>query len=61
MGSGTIGQTIEANSSNQEEKEITYSDFYVYKKNTVDRNDYKSQQRFDSLTIAIVNQCRQQK
>lgn len=57
-GSGTIGQTIEANSTNQEEKEITYSDFYVYNKNTVERNDYKSQQRFDSLTIAIVNQCR---
>lgn len=60
-GSGTIGQTIEANSTNQEEKEINYSDFYVYNKNTVKGNDYKSQQRFDSLTIAIVNQCRQQK
>jgi hypothetical protein len=60
-GSGTIGQTIEANSTNQEEKVITYSDFYVYNKDTVDKNDYKSQQKFDSLTTAIVNQCRQQK
>ncbi len=60
-GSGTIGQTIEANSTNQEEKAITYSDFYVYNKDTVDKNDYKNQQKFDSLTTAIVNQCRQQK
>jgi hypothetical protein len=60
-GSGTIGQTIEANTTNQEEKGITYSDFYVYNKDTVDRSDYKSQQKFDSLTTAIVNQCRQQK
>lgn len=60
-GSGTIGQTIEANSTNQVEKGITFSDFYVYNKDTVDRNDFKSQQRFDSLTTIIVNQCRQQK
>ena len=60
-GSGTIGQTIEANLTNQEEKGITYSDFYVYNKDTVDRNDYKTQQRFDSLTITIVNQCRRRK
>jgi len=58
-GSGTIGQTIEANSTNQEEKEITFSEFYVYNEDTVDRNDFKSQQKFDSLTTAIVNQCRQ--
>ena len=58
-GSGTIGQTIEANSTNPEEKGITYSDFYIYNKDTVDKNDFKSQQKFDSLTTAIVNQCRQ--
>ncbi len=61
-GSGTIGQAIESNSENQEEKGITFSDFYVYNQDTVNRNDnYKSQQRFDSLTTIIVNQCRQQK
>lgn len=59
-GSGTIGQTIKDNSTNQEERGITYSDFYVYNKNTVDRNDYKIQQKFDSLTTAIVSQCRRQ-
>lgn len=58
-GSGTIGQTIEANSTNPEEKDITYSDFYIYNKDTVDKNDFKSKQKFDSLTTAIVNQCRQ--
>jgi len=60
-GSGTIGQTIEAETKNQEEKGITYSDFYVYNKDTVDRNNFKYKQKFDSLTTAIVNQCRQQK
>lgn len=59
--SGTIGQTIEANSTNKEQKGIIFSDFYVYNKDTIDRNDYKSQQKFDSLTTKIVNQCRQQK
>ena len=60
-GSGTIGQTIEANSTNQEEKGITCSDFYVNNKDTTEENDHKSQQKFDSLTMVIVNQCRQQK
>ena len=59
-GSGTIGQTIEANSSRQEEKEITYSDFYVYNKEIADRNNAESQQKFDSITTKIVNQCRQE-
>jgi hypothetical protein len=58
-GSGTIGHTIEANSTNHKEKGIIFSDFYIYNKDTVDRNDFKSQQKFDSLTTAIVNQCRQ--
>lgn len=61
-GSGTIGQTIEANTENQEQKGIIFSDFYVYNQDTINRNDnYKSQQEFDSLTTIIVNQCRQQK
>jgi hypothetical protein len=61
-GSGTIGQTIEANTKNQEEKGIFFSDFYVFNQDTINRNEnYKNQQRFDSLTTIIVNQCRQQK
>ncbi len=59
-GSGVIGQTIEANSTNKQEKGITYSDFYVYNKESVGRNDYKTQEEFDSLTTAIVKQCRQE-
>ena len=58
-GSGTIGQTIEANTTNREEKGITYTDFYVYNKNTFDKSDFKSEQKFDSLTTVIVNKCRQ--
>jgi hypothetical protein len=58
-GSGTIEQMIEANSTNQIEKGITFSDFYIYNKDTVYRNDFKSQQKIDSLTTTIVNQCRQ--
>jgi len=58
--SGNIGQTTEANSTNQVEKGVTYSDFYVYNKDSIDRSDYKIQQKFDSLTLVIANQCRQQ-
>jgi hypothetical protein len=58
-GSGTIRQTIESNSAKHEEKGITYSDFCIYNKDTIDRNDYKYQQKFDSLTAAIVYLCRQ--
>jgi hypothetical protein len=60
-GSGTIDQTVKANSISKEGKEISYKDFFVYNKDIVDRNNYKSQQRFDSLTTVIVNQCRRQK
>ena len=59
-GSGTIGQTIETNTISKEEKEISYTDFFVYNKDTIDRNDDKSQQRFDFMTTTLVNQCRQQ-
>lgn len=59
VGSGTIGQTIELNSSAQEDKSITYTEFYVYNKNTVGRNNYEIPQKFDSLTTELVNQCRQ--
>lgn len=56
--SGTIGGMIEANSTNQEKKGITFSDFYVFNKDTLIRNDYKNQRKFDSLTTNIVNECR---
>jgi hypothetical protein len=40
-------------------KEISYKDFYVYNKDN-NGNDFK-EKVFDSLTVVIVNQCRQQK
>ncbi len=59
-GAGTILQTIEASSTLKDDKAIVFSDFYIYNKDTVVRNDYKSQQKFDSLTRTIVQQCRKQ-
>ncbi len=59
-GAGTIGETVEFNSTN-EEKAITFSDFYVYNKDTTDTNDFKTEQKFDSLTRKIVNECKQRK
>lgn len=58
-GSGTMYQEIDAKPSDKING-ITFSDFYIYNKDTIDRNDYKSQQKFDSLTRIIVKQCRQQ-
>jgi hypothetical protein len=59
--SGTIGLTELSNSTNKEQKGITYTDFYVFNKDTTDRDENKYQQKFDSLTEVIVNQCRQKK
>lgn len=56
-GSGTMSQIINPNS--KKEKDITYSDFYLINKNTIDKYDFKKEQKLDSLTKSIVNQCRQ--
>ena len=39
-------------------KSITYSDFYLYNKDTTRRDDYKLSQRFDSLMWKVVEDCR---
>lgn len=57
-GSGTFFQSIEANSKNNQEKEIVFSDFYLYNTSIDDRNDFNNRQKLDSLTTVIVNQCR---
>jgi hypothetical protein len=58
-GSGMIGQAIVANTTIQEEqKDIQFSDFYVYNKDSIVISDFKSQEVFDSLTTQIVKQCR---
>ena len=58
-GSGTMYQEIDAKPTDKING-INFSDFYIYNKDSLDRNDYKSQQKFDSLTRIIVKQCRQQ-
>jgi hypothetical protein len=62
-GSGTMWEweKIEVNSINKKEKGITYSDFYLINKNTTDGNEFENEQKFDSLTKNMVNQCRQKK
>jgi len=60
-GSGTLGPTVHANSTYTEEKNITFSDFYVYNKDTANLNDFKKEQIFNSLTTEIVTKCRQRK
>lgn len=57
-GSGTFFQSIEANLKNNQEKEIVFSDFYLYNTNIDERNDFNNRQKLDSLTTVIVNQCR---
>src|SRR5690606_31548038 len=48
-GGGTMGQT---------NKRITFSDFYLFNKDTTYRDNFKYQQKFDSLTKKLVNKCR---
>ena len=50
-GAGTIG-------SDGESKGITFSDFYLYNKDTIPADNNKLSLKFDSLTTDIVNACR---
>jgi hypothetical protein len=50
-GAGNIG-------SDNEGKGITFSDFYLYNKDTVLEDNNKLSLRFDSLTTIVVNACR---
>lgn len=42
-------------------KDITFSDFYLYNKDTVQNDNYKISQQFDSLMWQVVNNCRTSK
>lgn len=54
-GAGTLG-------GDEENKGITFSDFYLYIRDTrTSADDYKISQHFDSLTTEIVNLCRSKK
>lgn len=50
-GAGTIG-------ASDDKESITFSDFYLYNKDTTTVDNYKASQRFDSLTTEIVKACR---
>lgn len=50
-GAGTLG-------SDSKNKGITFSDFYLYNKDTTQVDNYKTSQIFDSITTKIVIACR---
>jgi hypothetical protein len=50
-GAGTIG-------GDEKDKGITFSDFDLYNKDTIQIEDYKQMQRLDSITTEIVRACR---
>ncbi len=59
ISSGSIGYATDVNSEKEEEREIKYSDFYVYNSN-FQSNEDDAKLKMDSLTFAVVNRCRQQ-
>lgn len=62
-GSGSMsGAMPDGSSSSESPLAIHFTDFMVYNKDTTEKNErieYKLQERFDSLTNALVNDCRQ--
>lgn len=50
-GAGTLG-------GDEKDKGITFSDFYLYNKDTTQIEDYKQMQRLESMTTEIVKACR---
>jgi len=50
-GAGTLG-------ADDNNKDIKFSDFYLYNKDTVQTDNYKLSQQFDSLTWKVVDDCR---
>ena len=58
VSSGSIaGKMPDGSSSTESPLAIRYTEFHVYR-DTIDRYDFKQERKFDSLTIALVNQCR---
>lgn len=61
-GTGSIaGQIPDGTSSSESPLAIHISDFYVLNGDTTQKEDYKFESRFDSLTSANVDLCRQKK
>ena len=61
-GSGSMGGAMpDGGSSSEPPLAIHFTDFTVFNKDTTsrdDREEFKFQQRFDSLTNALVDECR---
>lgn len=57
-GTGNIAGPINGGFSSESELTIHFSDFYVYNQDTSEVENFKYSERFDSLTIAIVDSCR---
>lgn len=57
-GSGSIGGAMpNGGSSSESPLAIHFTDFQVYQ-DTIDRYDFKEERKFDSLTTALVEECR---
>ncbi|MFP9100551.1 DUF6843 domain-containing protein [Flavobacterium sp. RHBU_24] len=64
MGVGIVAMGDESGQSeavNSQEKDIVYTEFYVYNKDTTPRYDYKGQEKFGALTARVVKRCRLKK
>ena len=60
-GSGSIGGAMpNGGSSSESPLAIHFTDFQVYQ-DTIDRYDFKEERKFDSLTTALVEECRKWK
>ena len=60
-GSGSIGGAMpKGGSSSESPLAIHFTDFQVYQ-DTIDRYDFKEERKFDSLTTALVEECRKWK
>ncbi|MBF9255818.1 hypothetical protein I2I11_21140 [Pontibacter sp. 172403-2] len=58
------GEMPDGSSSSESPLAIHFTDFTVFNKDTVrrsERDEFKFQQRFDSLTTALVDECRKKK
>ena len=56
--SGSVSVAVsDSGSSSEFSLAIYYTEFQVYR-DSIDRYDFKQERKFDSLTIAMVDQCR---
>jgi hypothetical protein len=61
VSTGNFGGPVNGGSSSDSPLAINFVDYCVYNKDTVDRDDEKTTNRFDSLVNAAVEKCRSNK